>query len=578
LSATPTIGQLLLEEGRISPLQLDEALAEQDRTRMRVGEILCRRGDITVDDLCRILARKYGHGTFVPTRDAVDQAALDLIPLHFARRHRMLPIRADEQTLVIAMSDPTDVETLDAVGRIAAAGRRALEILLASEQTIERSREAAYRKIEGSRSVDRLIDQVVLEMGDGTGEAANSGEGTQDARLQAQDAAIIQLIDEIIEQALQERATDIHLEPHENDLLIRFRVDGFLHDALRPPSSLFPGAVCRLKILSDMDIAETRAAQDGRFTHRMNGRDVDVRVSAVPTIWGEKIVLRLLDKSGFDFNLGGLGFEPEEATELRRAIQLPYGIVLLSGPTGSGKSTTLYAGLLEVPRENLNVMTIEDPVEYRIDRLNQVQVNERKRLSFAQALRSFLRQDPDVIMVGEIRDRETADLAVRASLTGHLVLSTIHANDAPTTATRLISMGVEPFMAASALSLIAAQRLVRRVCRHCRVPDPPDERLLLSMGLVGRGVEEKGFVRGMGCPACRGRGYIGRTAITEMLRVSGTIREAIAEGRPSAVISTIARREGMRTLRESGIRKAQSGETTLEEVLRVCISDESQGD
>jgi type II secretory ATPase GspE/PulE/Tfp pilus assembly ATPase PilB-like protein len=337
------------------------------------------------------------------------------------------------------------------------------------------------------------------------------------------------------------------------------------------------GTVSRIKILANMDIAERRAAQDGRFTHRSNGREVDIRVSSIPTIHGEKIVMRLLDKTGFNFELRDLGFSEEHYKTIKRAIRQPYGMVLLSGPTGSGKSTTLYASLLELRSETLNITTVEDPVEYQIGRINQVQVNPRKRVTFAEALRYFLRQDPDIIMVGEIRDRDTAEIAVRAALTGHMVFSTIHANDAPTTATRLISMGVEPFMGASALTLVAAQRLVRRNCKLCLEEYEPAEDVLMAMGISREemeGPDRPRFRRGKGCASCRGRGYIGRVAIVEMLPISSAVRQRIAESRPAGEIRQVALEEGMKILRQSGFEKALDGTTTLEEVLRVCLSDE----
>jgi type IV pilus assembly protein PilB len=347
-----------------------------------------------------------------------------------------------------------------------------------------------------------------------------------------------------------------------------------LTDAVSPPRAVFTGVVSRIKILADMDIAERRMAQDGRFTHRVDGREVDVRVSAIPTIHGEKLVLRLLDKTNFDFSLRELGFSEEDYRDFREAIHNPYGMILLSGPTGSGKTTTLYASLLELRDETLNITTIEDPVEYQIGRINQVQVNARKQMTFAQSLRSFLRQDPDVIMVGEIRDRETAEIAVRAALTGHMVFSTIHANDAPATATRLLSMGVEPFMAASALTMVAAQRLVRRTCQHCTEEYRPTDEVLLALESDLRDLGPVRFQRGTGCEVCRGRGYHGRIAIVEKMVLSRGLRQLIAAQEPATAIRELALSEGMTTLRRGGLEKAAAGLTTVEEVLRVCLADD----
>ncbi len=471
-SKTPELGDLLTSEGLVSRVQLEEALAEQAGTRERLGEILCRKGYLTPEDLAGALSSQLGYRRFDPTRDAVEPSALDLVPVQFARRHGILPVRVTEKALVVAMADPLDVEALDSLGRIAQESHRKVEIILATEKLLERAREANYSRVEGSRNVDQLIDRVVTELGDDF--PVDEEPDEDEAQRRAQDAGIVNLVDQILAQALQERATDIHVEPQENGLIIRYRVDGLLYDALSPPRAVYTGTVARIKILADMDIAERRMAQDGRFSHRSNGNEVDIRVSSIPTIHGEKLVLRLLDKSNFNFSLRDLGFSEEDHRAFLEAIRRPYGMILLSGPTGSGKTTTLYSSLLELRDGTLNITTIEDPVEYQIGRINQVQVNNRKQVNFSQALRSFLRQDPDVIMVGEIRDPETAEISVRAALTGHLVFSTIHANDATATATRLVSMGSEPFMAASALTLVAAQRLVRRNCRHCLECFPSD--------------------------------------------------------------------------------------------------------
>jgi type IV pilus assembly protein PilB len=571
----PGLGDLLLREGLISTEQLQEALAEQAGTRERLGEILRRRGYISPDDLLNALARQLDLTLFEPARDAVETAALELVPLEFARRHDVLPICLTDEYFRVAMSDPLDLEAMDHLRRVAAKAHRMVEILLASPDVLEKARESHYGLVEGSRSVSRLIDKVVDELGVKPVSEDEADEG--EAQRRAQDAGVVNLVDQIVAQALQERATDIHIEPQEHTLDIRYRVDGLLAKALTPPRAVYTGTVTRIKILANMDIAERRAPQDGRFTHRGNGHEVDIRVSAIPTIHGEKLVLRLLDKTNFNFSLRDLGFSAEDYRAFKEAIHHPYGMVLLSGPTGSGKTTTLYSSLLELRDETLNVTTIEDPVEYQIGGINQVQVNARKNVTFPTALRSFLRQDPDVIMVGEIRDQDTADIAVRAALTGHMVFSTIHANDAPTTATRLVSMGAEPFMTASALTLVAAQRLVRRSCPHClQEYQPAEEGLLALAGPADADTMARNstFRRGIGCVACKGRGFLGRIAIIERMALSADLRQLIAENRPAGEIRELAVRQGMSTLRESGLEKARAGVTTVEEVLRVCLSDE----
>jgi type IV pilus assembly protein PilB len=571
---SPSLGDILIRDGRIRPDQLDAALAEQVATRERLGEILCRLGIIGPADVLDALGRQLGYARFDPTKGTIEQAALEVVPLEFARRHNVLPVRLDDSTLYVALSDPLDVEAIDHLNQMASQAERQLEILLAPADVLSKARESSYGRVEGTRNVSQLIDRVIDEIsGIGVEEEPDAAE----AEKRAQDAGIVNLVDQIIAQALQERATDIHIEPLEKGLVIRYRVDGMLYDALTPPRAVYTGAVSRIKILCNMDIAERRAPQDGRFTHKINGVVVDIRVSAIPTIHGEKLVLRLLNKTGFNFSLRDLGFSETDFNLLTRAIHHPYGMVLLSGPTGSGKSTTLYAGLLELKNETLNIMTVEDPVEYQIARINQVQVNERKKLTFATALRSFLRQDPDVIMVGEIRDNDTAEIAVRAALTGHMVFSTIHANDAPSTAVRLVSMGVEPFMAASALTLVVAQRLVRRTCPHCREEYTPPDEVLLALDVAGfaaaRGLNPR-FIRGAGCAACRKRGYQGRIAIVEMMELSLELRQLVAASRPAIDIRRVAGEQGMRTLRMSGLEKAMDGMTTVEEVLRVCMNDE----
>jgi type II secretory ATPase GspE/PulE/Tfp pilus assembly ATPase PilB-like protein len=377
----------------------------------------------------------------------------------------------------------------------------------------------------------------------------------------------------MIGQAIKEGATDIHVEPFEHNLVIRYRVDGLLYDAVTPPRKVYTGVITRIKILADMDIAERRAPQGGRLTKRVDGREVDIRVSTVPTIYGEKAVLRLLDKTEFNFDLQSLGFEEHELHQFHDAIRQPYGMILLSGPTGSGKSTTLYAALQEIRDTALNIMTVEDPVEYHMPRINQIQVNERKQVSFASALRTFLRQDPDIIMVGEIRDQETAEIAVRAAMTGHMVYSTIHANDAASTAVRVVSLGVEPFQAASAMSLVAAQRLVRRVCTFCRERYEPPEEMLLAFGVHRRDLPQATFMRGVGCGECKERGYRGRTALLELMTLDREIRDLVAEHAPADVLRRESIRKGMKTLKQSGLAKALRGETTVEEVLRVCLEE-----
>jgi type IV pilus assembly protein PilB len=566
----PGLGEFLIEKGVIDAAQLESALQEQDQTRERLGELLQRLGLITEWDLLDALGNQLGHRLYDVSGDEITKHALALVPLEFARRHDMVPVRIDDRRFLVAMHDPLDVEALDHLQRLAAREDRDLEIVLAPAETLEELRREHYGRMAGEKNVNRLIDSVVEEIG-----AAPELEFDENVEADAQDAGIVKLVDQIISGAIQERATDIHIEPQATNLVIRYRVDGILYDALTPPKAVTNGATSRLKIMANMDIAERRAAQDGRFTFKRDGREVDMRVSSVPVVHGEKIVMRLLDKSNFNYTLGDLGFSDDDLAAFRAAIHRPHGMVLLSGPTGSGKTTTLYSGLRELDADTLNITTIEDPVEYQIARINQVQVNRRKDLTFGNALRAFLRQDPDVIMVGEIRDQETAEIAVRAALTGHMVFSTIHANDAPSTAVRLTAMGSEPFMAASALSLVAAQRLVRRNCPHCLEPYTPAKETLMALGLPAEAAGEGAPVyrRGTGCASCRNRGYAGRVAVIEKMVMTSGLRELVANRRPAAELRTLAVAEGMQSLQQAGLKKAEDGLTTIEEVLRVCIGD-----
>jgi len=563
------IGDILLAEGKITLEQLREALAEQQTTRERLGEILARCGLVSEADLFTALSLQLGVRGFDPAHDEVQVDALALVSYEFATRHAVVPVRISGGAFTVAMADPLDLETRDRLARIAGDRGLDLEIIFGTADVLDRARETGYRLAEGSQHVSSLVDRVVDEARESG--AAVEITAQEDAQKRAQEAGVVELVDQIISRAMQEQATDIHIEPHAGQLVVRYRVDGLLNDALLLPSAVYMGTASRIKILSNLDIAERRAAQDGRFSHRAGGREVDIRVSAIPTIHGEKLVLRLLKKSNFDFTLRDLGFSEVDYAAFQAAIRQPYGLILLSGPTGSGKTTTLYCGMLELRDEATNITTIEDPIEYQMDRINQVQVNTRKQLTFATALRSFLRQDPDVIMVGEIRDAETADISVRAALTGHLVFSTIHANDAPSTVTRLISMGTEPFMAASALTLVAAQRLVRRNCQYCLTEYTPSDAVLLAMGYSDTCGET--FRRGAGCAACRGRGFSGRLAVLERMSITPDLRDLVAQRTPASEIRRLALTQGMSTLRSNGLAPVRQGMTTVEELLRVCASD-----
>ena len=564
-----SIGSILVRDGKVSAGDIEAALREQETTHERLGEILTRRGVIVEEDVVRALCIQYGCGQFDPSRHVVRDEALGAVPAELAHRYGVLPLTLDDDTLQVAMSDPTDLGARDYLTRLAHRRGVQLDVVFGTSADLDRIRERRFGAMEGQAQVTRIIDRVIDETRTA---AETSGKASGD---ESDETAVVELVRKIIDRALIDHATDIHIEPYEGKVVVRYRVDGLLADALTLPQAISTGTVSRIKILADMDIAERRKAQDGRFSHRGRHRSVDVRVSAVPTIHGEKLVLRLLDRTGFDFTLQDLGFSAADYEAFQKAIRKPHGLILLSGPTGSGKTTTLYCSLLELRDESTNITTVEDPVEYQVERINQVQVNARKGVTFANALRALLRQDPDVIMVGEVRDGETADIAVRAALTGHLVFSTIHANDAPSTVARLVSMGTDPFMAASALTLVAAQRLVRRNCRYCLEEYQPEAETLLALGLTADGADlGVPFRRGRGCAACRGRGVEGRLAVIERMSLDAELRDLIANGRPAAEIRRLALTKGMSTLRDSGLAKVRDGLTTVEEVLRVCAGDE----
>jgi type II secretory ATPase GspE/PulE/Tfp pilus assembly ATPase PilB-like protein len=560
-----------LEAGLIDEAQLSRALADQAESNERLGRVFTRLKMVTEDDVARILSDQLEIPVFDPGQHKVSAEALSMVPGELARKYNLLPVHVENGSIQVAMADPLNLDALDDL-RVTTG--RSVQPMIGPESVVTEARERHYSRLEGSREVQEALDLASIALGGDERDDEDHELDAEEAKRRSEDAPIINLVDQMIGQAIKEGATDIHVEPYERNLVIRYRVDGLLYDAVAPPRKVYTGVITRIKILADMDIAERRAPQGGRLTKRMDGREVDIRVSTVPTIHGEKAVLRLLDKTDFSYDFTSLGFEARELDKFHQAIRQPYGMILLSGPTGSGKSTTLYAALQEIRDTALNIMTVEDPVEYHMSRINQIQVNPRKNVTFASALRTFLRQDPDVIMVGEIRDQETAEIAVRAAMTGHMVHSTIHANDAPSTAVRLVSLGVEPFQAASAMTLVAAQRLVRRVCTFCAEPYRPAEEMLLPFHLHPEELEGANFMRGMGCGECKDRGYRGRTALLELMVMDRDLRDMVAEHAPADSLRREAIAKGMKTLKQGGLAKAMRGETTVEEVLRVCLEED----
>jgi type IV pilus assembly protein PilB len=558
-------GQLLIEAGVLTSEDLARALERQRASGERLGEALVNLKLASEADIVQALASQLEVGVFDPSRvPTIEPEIILTIPEHLARHHRALAVRRDGSVLGVAMCDPLDLVAIDDI-RAATGLELELEVGLPSE--IESAITAAYRSATAGRHMEEVIAGARLELGTAT-EAGFEELSEQELRSKALDAPIVRLVNLVMSQAIAERATDIHIEPLEDRVLVRYRVDGMLYDSTTAPKHFHEAIVVRIKILSEMDVAERRVPLDGRFTVGFEEREIDVRVSTLPTIYGEKVAMRLLHRSGFDFSLTDLGFEDEMLATFRRAIRRPYGMVLISGPTGSGKSTTLYAGLRELDRETKNITTLEDPVEYHLDRVNQVSINRKAGMLFGTGLRSILRQDPDIILVGEIRDQETADLAVRSALTGHLVLSTVHANDAPSTATRIVDIGIEPFLVSSAVHLVMAQRLVRKICPHCKEPYEPDPATVKA--LARDALDGFEFVHGAGCKRCRGRGYLGRTAVFELLDLSPEIGELIIAGASADALRKRAVELGFVTLRENAIRKVRAGVTTVEEALGVC--------
>lgn len=561
------LGDILIEARLITRAQLDEALAIKSQTGERLGEILIALGYISETNLVRALASQLGLPVVEPERLRIDPAAAALISQQVAQRHRAVPYAREGNVLRVAMCDPLDVVALEDLAVITGCEIRPA---VTTSRGIEQALAIAYRAqpvaVGGAPArapFSRPAD----------GGAAATAAGVSTGAGADREAPAVRIIDSLIDQALEIGASDIHIEPTANEVVIRLRVDGVLRETLRPPLSLHPAIVSRIKIMAALDIAERRVPQDGRAFIKDGRRNVDLRVSTLPTIYGEKVAIRLFDRGQALLQLEELGFGADALALIADLIARPYGLVLVTGPTGSGKTTTLMAALRRLSSPEKNIVTIEDPVEYELPGVNQVQVNERAGLTFAAGLRAILRQDPDIIMVGEVRDGETAEVAVRSALTGHLVLSTVHTNDAAATVGRLIDMGVQPFLLSSALNGVVAQRLARRLCPACReaydLPADAPERAAFGLGEAPLRVW-----RPRGCAQCSGTGYRGRVAIAEVLTVTGDLRRLIGSGAPSGEIRAAARRAGMRSLIDDGLEKALAGVTSLAEIRRVTYNEE----
>ena len=575
------LAELLLEKRRITQAQLDEARALRDARGGDLGNALVQLGFLSADDIAALRGVQYGVRRIDLARLKIDPAVLDLIPAETARNHHIVPLRRSGGTLTVAMTDPRNVAVLDDVRfRTGCTVQPVMATEAAMAAALARyyddGHDGAGRTV-GGRTLDVAEQEPDASGGPDVTQAAPAG---QEIEIVAGDEArgqapAVRLIDAMLTSAVQRDASDVHVEPYEKDLRIRFRIDGVLHEALAPPLRMRDAITSRLKVMASLDIAERRMPQDGRmrirFRDRGSTRRIDLRVSCLPTLFGEKIVLRLLDKARLLVDMTELGFEPAALECFTANIHRPWGMVLVTGPTGSGKTSTLYSSLARLNTPDTNIVTAEDPVEFNLDGVNQVQVREAIGLSFAAVLRAFLRQDPNVILVGEIRDAETAEIAVKAALTGHLVLSTLHTNDAPSAVSRLLNMGIEPFLIAGSVNLVCAQRLVRRVCRDCAAPAPASPASLADIGFDEAEASTVTPLKGCGCDACNGTGYRGRIGLYEVLEVTDPLRERILASGDVRALRAAAIEAGMLTLRQSGLRKIARGVTTIDEVTRETV-------
>ncbi len=552
------LSDILFERGLVDEGQLSAAFDEHDRAGRPLGRVLVEHGVLTEAQLVAALASQVGLD-FVDLSDhSVDGSAVGRLAPSVARRHTVLPIGFDaDGRIQLAMADPGNVFAIDDVRSMT--GHEVRPVVA--------TRDDLVAAIDRFCRADADLDDIASAM-----EATHEKEPLHKVKEIVEDAPIVKYVNLLITQAIQDRASDIHLEPGEHELRVRYRIDGVLHEVMRSPKQIQSGVISRLKIMADIDIAERRVPQDGRLSVNANGQKIDLRVATLPTVWGEKVVMRVLDNSTARLALSDLGFAESNFTRYERSYTKPYGMILVTGPTGSGKSTTLYATLNIVSKPEINVITVEDPVEYRLPGINQVQVNVKAGLTFAAALRSILRSDPDVVLLGEIRDHETAQIAVEAALTGHLVLATLHTNDAPSAVTRLTEMGIEPFLVGSSLDCVLAQRLARRLCSKCSEPYTPGERELETARFPwtpGEPLPE--LRRPVGCPSCSRTGYKGRLALHEVMAVSEEIEKLAVEHASAMTITKVALEQGMITLRNDGMTKVKAGHTSLEEIFRVVV-------
>ncbi len=566
------IGELLLKARLISDDQLEKALGDQKQSGGKVGEHLIKRGFVSEEDVLDCLSQQYGVPSINLRHFDIDESIIRLIPADVARKYEFIPVSKTGATLTVAMSDPTNVFAMDDITFIT--GYR-VEPVVASEEALRVAIDKYFgttHAIELKKVMDDLstVDETSLEVLEEEEEL-----DVADLEASADEAPVVRLVNLILTDALKRAASDIHIEPYEKLFRVRFRIDGILYEIMNPPLKLKDAIASRIKILAKLDIAEKRLPQDGRIKIKMRfqgkPKELDYRVSTLPTLYGEKIVLRLLDKENLMLDMTKLGFEKSSLKWFEEAIFSPYGMVLVTGPTGSGKTNTLYSAISRINTSETNIMTAEDPVEFQLTGINQVQMKESIGLNFAAALRSFLRQDPNIVLVGEIRDFETAEIAIKAALTGHLVLSTLHTNDAPSTINRLMNMGIEPFLVATSVNLIVAQRLIRRICQKCKEVEDVPVQALLNVGFSESEAPNIQLYKGRGCEACNQRGYKGRVGLFEVMKITEDVRELILSGASAIELRRKALEEGMISLRHSGLQKIREGVTTIEEVVRESV-------
>jgi type IV pilus assembly protein PilB len=591
------LGEILVRENLISPQHLREALDYQREHGGRLGYNLVKLGLVTDDMITAVLSRQYGIPSVNLDLFQIDPSVLRLIPQEVAQKYSVLPLSRVGATLTLAMADPTNVFAMDDVKFMTGLN---VEPVVVADASIQHAISRYYGTTREIELAPMVVDDMVYEAAGGNGgitqadlvsldsidfdnDRAEDVEVLEDneeidlttlSRL-SEDAPVVRLVNVLLVDALRRGASDIHIEPYEKELRIRFRIDGVLYDVMRPPLKLRDALISRVKIMSKLDISEKRLPQDGRIKIKVKvdarSRELDFRVSTLPTLFGEKVVLRLLDKENLMLDMTKLGFEPESLVKFQRNIAKPYGMVLVTGPTGSGKTNTLYSALQSLNTVQTNIMTAEDPVEFNLMGINQVQMKEQIGLNFAAALRSFLRQDPNIILVGEIRDFETAEIAIKAALTGHLVLSTLHTNDAPSTISRLMNMGIEPFLVATSVNLIQAQRLIRRICTNCKIEHHTPTEALVEVGFSSEEAQSLKMYKGKGCSTCNNTGYKGRIGLYEVMEINDEIRELILIGASALELRKKAIEDGMISLRESGLHKIRNGLTTLDEVVRETV-------